>query len=615
MPSYAPQYESELLPFVERPSRYIDHEVNSLRHDWDAARLRVALVFPDAYEIGISHLGLKILYEVLNAIPGVIAERCYAPWVDAEAVLRAKQIPLCSLESCRPLGEFHIVGFSLQYELCCTNVLAVLDLAAIPLRAAQRWGRPGPLVIAGGNTWSPGPFEPFIDAFALGDGEETVRRIALWAMEHSDAIRLLTPCEETLRDLALSVPGIYVPELYTTRDADDPARRICPAAPRHAAVPFPVRKEIVADLAAAPAVRAPIVPFCEAIHDRAQVEIMRGCVRGCRFCQAGMITRPVREKPEAVVVREVQEAIASSGYEDVTLSSLSAGDCSCIGSVLRILLDPVNIGMARTAVSLPSLRVDSFDPALAETIRRVRKTGFTFAPEAGSDRLRRVINKDITRDGILDTVRAVFNAGWTVVKVYFMIGLPTEADEDIDALCSLVDDIVRAARGVRKSAGVNLSVATFVPKAFTPFQWAAFADEQDIRDKQQHILRTVPRQVKVSFHRHELSRLEAVLARGDRKLADVVERAFRLGCRFDDWGERLDYAKWQQAFADAGIAMEDYCAAIPELAPLPWDMLDCGVTKEFLLDEWHRALRAEPTPSCRAGACVNCGVRKQFRCC
>jgi len=608
MPSFAEQYEAEFLPFVERPSRYIDHEVNSIRQDWDAARLRIALVFPDAYEIGISHLGLKILYQILNRMPGVIAERCYAPWVDAEAILRAKGLPLCSLENCRPLSEFHIVGFSIQYELCYTNMLAVLDLAGIPLRAGMRRAGPSPMVIAGGNVWSPGPIEPFIDAFALGDGEVTVQRIASWALDRIGASGMLTPNEDLLHDLAVSVPGIYVPELYGAANSADPAQRICPVAALHADVPCPVHKEIVADLDTAPESFAPIVPFCEAIHDRAQVEIMRGCVRGCRFCQAGMITRPAREKSVQAVLREVKAVVEASGYEDVTLAALSAGDCSCIGDVLRGLLDDTQPGTSRTAISLPSLRVDSFDPALADMIRRVRKTGFTFAPEAGSDRLRRVINKALTRDETLETIRAVFSAGWQLAKVYFMIGLPTETQEDIEELVELVTDIMKTARGIRKSATINLSVATFVPKAFTPFQWAGFAAEDEVRAKQQFILHHIPRQVKVSFHKYGLSRLEAVFARGDRKLAAVIERAFQLGCRFDDWGERLELPKWQQAFADCGMAMEAYLEPIPGDAALPWAALDCGVSNAFLRREWQRALAAEPTPTCRDGGCQACGI-------
>lgn len=601
-------YETDLFPFVERPSRYINCEINAIYKDWDAAQLRIALVFPDAYEIGISHLGLKILYHVLNAMPGVLAERCYAPWTDAEERLRACRLPLCSLESCRPLSDFHIVGFSIQYELCYTNILSMLDLAGIPLRRAQRAGQPHPLVIAGGNVYTPGPLEPFVDAFVLGDGEVTALRIAAWAARHVDSATQFVPGEDVLRDLVRSVPGIYAPSLYDFEPAHDVARRLCPVAPRFSDVPFPVRKEIVTDLRELPDSSALLVPFCEAIHDRAQIEIMRGCVRGCRFCQAGMLTRPQREKSAAQIVEEVQRVIARTGFEEVTLASLSAGDCSTLAEAMRILLDPAQVAATHTAISLPSLRLDSFDPELAELIRRMRKTGFTFAPEAGSERLRHVINKNLTDSEILETIRGVFDAGWTLVKMYFMLGLPTETIEDAEAIARLTHVIVRTRRAGRGS--VNVSIANFVPKSFTPFQWCGFAPAAEVREKQQVILRRMPRAAKISFHKYELSRLEAVFARGDQRLADVVEHAFRLGCRFDDWSDRLDVAKWEQAFAACGIDAEAYLAPIPLDARLPWDALDCGVTREFLAREYERALRAEPTPTCRGGRCHACGAQR-----
>ncbi len=611
-PEYGAAYETELFPFVERPSRYINCEVNAVHTAWDSAQVRIALVFPDAYEIGVSHLGLKILYQILNAMPGVVAERCYMPWTDAEQVLRARTLPLCSLESCRPLSAFHIVGFSIQYELCYSNMLAVLELSGIPLRSAQRAGRPHPLVIAGGNVYAPGPLEPFMDAFALGDGENTVQRLVQWAKRHVDGGTQFVPGTDLLRDLARSVPGMYAPSLYHFEAAGDQARRQCPVAPRYADVPFPVSKQIIEHLEDAPDTSALLVPFCEAVHDRAQIEIMRGCVRGCRFCQAGMLTRPQREKGAAQIVSEVRRVIARTGFEEVTLASLSAGDCSTIGAAMRQLLDHASIASSHTAVSLPSLRLDSFDPELAELIRRMRKTGFTFAPEAGSERLRRVINKNLSHAEILATVKGVFEAGWTLVKIYFMLGLPSETQEDVEALVALTHEIVRTRRGGRGT--VNLSIANFVPKSFTPFQWCGFAPEGEVREKQQRILRGAPRAAKISFHKYELSRLEAVFARGDRQLADVVEQAYRLGCRFDDWSDRLDMGKWQQAFAACGIDPEAYLAAIPLDTALPWDALDCGVTREFLLREYQRALCEETTPSCRDGRCHACGLQRHGWC-
>ncbi|MCX7847954.1 MAG: TIGR03960 family B12-binding radical SAM protein [bacterium] len=601
-------YEAEVFPFVERPSRYIDCEINSVHKGWETAQLRVALVFPDAYEIGISHLGLKLLYQLLNAMPGVVAERCYAPWVDAEARLRSRGIPLCSLESCRPLCAFHIVGFSIQYELCYTNVLAILELGGIPIRSEERWGKAHPLIIAGGNVYAPGPLEPFIDAFAVGDGEAIVPQLVAWAREHVDGGRQFVVSEKLLRDLVRKVPGMYVPGLYAYEAAGDAARRLCPVAARYEDVPFPVRKEIVTDLATLPEASALLVPFCEAVHDRAQIEVMRGCVRGCRFCQAGMLTRPQREKSAAQIVAEVRRTVELTGFEEVTLAALSASDCKEIGEAIRVLLDPAEVAVSRTAVSLPSLRVDSFDPELAALIRRMRKTGFTFAPEAGSERLRRVINKMLTEEEIVATVRSVFEAGWMLVKLYFMLGLPTEGAEDVAAIVGLVEKLARVRP--KGNAAINMAVSNFVPKAFTPFQWCGFAGEDEVRARQEMILRGVPRAVKVTFHKYALSRLEAVFARGDRRLGEVVEAAYELGCRFDDWSDRLDNAKWEQAFARCGIDPEAYLAPIPVDERLPWDGLDCGVRREFLRREYERAMRAEPTPACGAGVCHACGVER-----
>ena len=612
---WASIYEAEVFPFVTRPSRYINQEINSVHAAADDIRLRVALVFPDAYEIGISHLGLKIIYAVINSIPGVSAERCYAPWSDAEQILREKSIPLCSLESCRPLNEFDIVGISLQYELCYTNILNILDLGRIPLRASERQGKPGPLVLAGGNVYSPGPLEPFMDVFALGDGEEMVQQIMQWFLDQDTNGKQVEITEQFLRELTTAVSGLYAPVLYDTEIATDCAQRVCAVTARHGDSPYPVKKQFLKELKISPVVDTSLVPYCEAIHDRAQVEIMRGCVRGCRFCQAGMITRPLREKPAEDVIEEAKAVVARTGFEDITLASLSTGDYSSISPVLKTLLDPCTLSVQGTAVSLPSLRMDSFDPALAESIKRVRRTGFTFAPEAGSERLRRVINKSLTREEILNTIRMVFDAGWDLIKVYFMIGLPTETMDDIEALVELVKEMTGILRrSGNQRARITVSISTFVPKVFTPFQWAAMATEEEINMKQQYILRNVPKRVNVRFHNRRLSLLEAVFARGDRKLGDVVETAFNMGCRFDDWGEHFNAERWRQAFEENGIDPAEYYAALPEDARLAWEVLDCGVTREFLLREWHKALQEDPTPSCRSGECSACGVQRIFDC-
>jgi len=607
--------EDQLLPFVERPSRYINHEINSSHKNWDTATLRIALIFPDAYEIGISHLGLKILYSILNKIPGVIAERCYSPWVDAEKILREKNIPLCSLESSKPLAEFDIIGFSIQYELSYTNILAILDLAGIPIRSENRWGKKNPLVIAGGNVYSPGPLEPFVDAFALGDGEETIVKIAEWAIEKI-ADNSFAPNKKLLKDFAAKVPGIYVPALYETVASTDPAQRICVTKPVSEDIAFPVKKQFAENISDIPVADSSIVPFCEAVHDRAQIEIMRGCVRGCRFCQAGMVTRPLREKKSEKVIEEAVEIIKNTGYEEISLTSLSSGDYSQISDVLKNLRNQKLFPNAPVSVALPSLRIDSYATILADTSKKVRKNSFTFAPEAGSERLRRVINKQLSNEEILNTIQSIIDLGWLRVKAYFMIGLPTETFDDIKEMVQLIYQILDLKRNGKKSAiQINVSIAAFIPKSFTPFQWAEFSSIDELIEKRNYIFKKLPKKrVKISFHKFQLSRLEAVFARGDRKLADVAERAFKAGCRFDQWTEQLDVDKWEQAFAEVGINPNDYLEKIPLNAPLPWDVLDYGISKKFLSDEWNKALETEETQSCLNGKCVQCGLQKWNAC-
>ena len=604
-------YSKFLFPFVERPSRYIGNEINSLTKDWDEAKLKIVLVFPDAYEIGISHLGLKILYQILNKIPGVIAERCYSPWIDAEKILREKNIPLCSIENCRPLNQFDIVAFSVQYELCYTNILAILDLANIPLRSEQRFNsnNKNPLVIAGGCIYSPGPLEPFIDAFALGDGENTIQNIAAWAIKNIEN-NSFKPDLNLLKTFVDSVPGIYAPALYKDEVATDSAQRIYHPT-NQLSKNLIIQKQIVEDFSASSKTCSPIVPFCEAIHDRAQIEVMRGCARGCRFCQAGMVTRPVREKKAVAVLDEALEITKNTGFEQITLSSLSAGDYSEIEDSLDKLFDPQQFPAEKISVALPSLRLDSYNPKLAEKIKKVRKTSFTFAPEAGSERLRKVINKNLSHEEILNTLNSVFNSGWKAIKIYFMIGLPTENMKDIEEMVSLVKNIIDLKNNIK----VKMSVSIFVPKTFTPFQWEKVDSVDNILEKQKYILQHLPkRRVKISFHKLGISRLEAVFARGDKKLADVLENAYKLGCRFDDWSELLDESKWAEAFKKAKINPEKYLEKIPEEIPLPWDVLDFGVTKDFLLKEKHNAENEVETVCCQKDGCLNCGVNRNFKC-
>lgn len=615
MAEWWPTYATELLPYVERPSRYINHEINAVHGAWDAAALRVVLAFPDVYEIGISHLGLHILYSILAARDNVAVERCYTPWPDAESLLREKEIPLCTLESCRPLAQADILGFSFQYELCYTNVLAMLECAGIPLRTDARKNGAYPLVIAGGNVYSPGPVAPFIDAFVVGDGEETIVRLVAWAEERKKNAQPLAPDAATLTDLVRTVPGIYAPSLYTARYAEDAPRRVCPDTPIAPDIPPRVEKQFVRDLSAAPVATSVIVPLCEGVHDRGQIEITRGCVGGCRFCQAGMITRPVREKDPDAVVREARTLIAETGFEDLTLSSLSAGDYTHMNEVLQALLVSPPQDMPPVSVSLPSLRMDSFTPQIAEAIRTMRRTGFTFAPEAGTERLRRVINKRIAHEDILRTVSHAAKAGWRLIKLYFMIGLPTETQEDIDGIVTTIKDILDATHAAAGgSVRVRVSISTFVPKPMTPFQWDACADEETIAQKHLYLLKNIPRRVKVSLHDYAHSQLEAAFARGDAQLADVLEEAYRQGCRFDQWHEKCRFDVWKAAFARHNREMATYLAAIPEDAPLPWDVVDCGVTRAFLLRERQCAYAEEETPACREGVCHACGVERWGMC-
>lgn len=608
-------YAVELLPFVEKPSRYINHEVNSRHTSWDDVRLHIALAFPDVYEIGISHLGLHILYHILNERDDTVAERCYAPWPDAEKILKEKNIPLCTLESCRSLTDCDILGFSIQYELCYTNILSMLDTAGIPLRTEERLTGSFPLVIAGGNVYSPGPLSPFIDAFVVGDGEETIVRIADWATERIEEKNTLAPTPETLAHLVETVPGIFAPSLYPSRTADDIPGRECPSPPSSTSIPWPVEKQYVKNISSVPTADSVIVPLCEGVHDRAQIEIARGCVSGCRFCQAGMITRPLREKTPEKIIDEAQCLIHNTGYEDITLSSLSAGDYTYMNDVLRALLIERPDDMPPVSVSLPSMRMDSFSPDIAEALKKIRRTGFTFAPEAGTDRLRKVINKNITDEDILRTVTYAAEAGWQMMKLYFMIGLPTETMEDVEGIVTTVKDILDVTQSVtKKGVQLRVSIANFIPKPMTPFQWEKYEETASLKEKQEYLLHAIPRRVKISMHSLKLSKLEAIFARGDSALADVVEVAYKNGCRFDQWNDKVNYDAWEAAFAACNKNMEEYCAAIPSDTALPWDVVDSGVTRAFLLKEKERAYNEESTESCRSGKCHNCGVQRWGSC-
>ena len=573
--------------------------------DWDKTSIRIALSYPDLYEIGMSNMALPILYELLNSQPDVLAERVYAPWLDMEAVMRTADIPLFSLESKRPLKDFDIIGFSLGYELTYTNVLNMLHLAQIPVLASER-SDSHPVVIAGGScALNPEPMADFIDFFVIGDGEEVLLELLDsfrdWKREGKGA-----PKRELFRQVA-TIPGIYVPSLYQVEyQADGSFKSITPTAAQ--AKPT-IQRRIVTKLP--PPVTKPVVPYIEVVHDRGAIEIQRGCTRGCRFCQAGTIYRPVRQRSQSEVVQAAGELIANCGYNEVSLVSLSTSDYVGIDELVA------NLGHRyhnhNLSLSLPSLRIDSFSVRLMEALPSRRKTGLTFAPEAGSERLRRSINKDIPEDELLKTAAAAFDRGWISLKLYFMLGLPTETIDDIEDIIQLVDKIRSLGKKVkRKRPQLRISLSTFVPKPHTPFQWVAQVDEEQLNSKRELLNRGLHRKgVRLSWPDPKASLLEAVLSRGDRQLGKVIHRAWQLGSTFDAWSEHFNYGNWLCAFEETGLEPSFYAHRERPLdEPLPWAHIDVGVTTAFLKQEYQRALEGIETSDCRYKACNACGLER-----
>ncbi len=587
-----------LLLLVERPSRYLGGEWNAPRVDREATS--VALAYPDVYELGTSNLGLAILQEVVNDIDGACAERVYSPWVDMEAEMRSADIPLFSLETHRPVAGFDIFGISIPHELTYTNILNLIDLAGMPLRASDR--EEGPLVVGGGcGTANPEPLAEFFDLFVLGEGEETlgalVELVTRGKGESWSRGRML--------DEAARLPGVYRPSDYDVRYADD--GKVLSTTPAEGASQS-VRKSVV-DLDKWLYPRRPVVAFCEAVHDRINVELFRGCSRGCRFCQAGMIYRPVRERSAGEVVTMVDALAAATGHDEVSLCSLSSTDYTRIDEVARRVAEIcVSRGMI---MSLPSLRMDGMSAGLAARLDKGGRGGLTFAPEAGSERLRRVINKPISEQEMVDAVLCALRAGRRRVKLYFMIGLPTETDEDVEDIGRLV---YRLRDAVRKEGlappSFNVSVSTFVPKPHTPFQW--FGQERmEAIDRKQDILKSAlrARSVNLSWHDREMSTVEGFLSRGDRRLSKVIERAWAAGARFDSWSESFDFARWREAWESEGIDPDFYVHRERGRDEFfPWDHLDFGLDKSFLYIEYERAFSGETSPDCRDGSCTECGV-------
>lgn len=570
---------------VEKPAQYLGNELNSVhKKDYKA---NMCLVFPDLYEIGMSNLGIKILYFIANKVDGFFMERAFSPMPDMEAVLRENNIPMFSLESKTALKDFDVVGFSLGYELCYTNILNTLDLSGIPINKEDRT-EDDPIILAGGTcVTNPRPLEDFIDVFSIGDGEESTEHLAKILVENHDKTRA-----EKL-ELIKDIEGIYIPAIHKNQRA---------------------KKAILKDLTKAPYIGEQIVPYVSIVHDRAMVEIQRGCTRGCRFCQAGIIYRPVREKTLEENLNTIDNALNSTGYSEVSLSSLSSSDYTKIGGLLTTLQD--KYAEENLSVSLPSLRMNPYSVEVAESIQSGKKTGFTFAPEAGSQRLRDIINKGVDEQEILDTAEAAVKAGWDNLKFYFMIGLPFETDEDIIGIHELIKKVIYLCRQHTKRLNVTVSVSNFVPKPHTPFQWAEQMSFEEM-DRKHRLLRELFHRMKytaLKIHAKNTSYLEGIISRGDEKVGKLIKLAYEKGCKFDGWKTYFRFDLWQEAMEELGMQASDYLNAREETEELPWDIVDIGVSKEFMLRELNKAKEEALTPDCRDN-CVACGLKGRVKDC
>ncbi len=596
----------DILYRVEKPSRYIGGEINSADKTVTEDIFRFGFAFPDVYEVGMSHLGMHILYEMLNAQQDIFCERVFAPWTDLEAEMRKEDVPLFTVETKTPVKELDVLGFTLQYELSYTNIINMLDLGKIALRGADRTEE-DPFIIAGGPcAYNPEPIAILMDAFVLGEGEEVTLEL-IQCIKGAKAAGKSRG--EILRAMA-DIKGVYVPSLYeVTYKADGTIEAFTP---KEAGVPSVIQKRIIKDLDSVFYPDHVIVPYMDTVHDRAMVEIFRGCTAGCRFCQAGMIYRPVREKSVDVIQEAAMKLISSTGFEELSLASLSTMDYSKIEELIEGLINEHEEN--KVGVSLPSLRLNSFSVSVLEQIQKVRKTGLTFAPEAGTQRMRDVINKGVTEEDLMSTMDRIFNLGWSKVKLYFMIGLPTEQEEDLKGIAELGNQVAKLYYDMPKEsrAGrltVTLSASCFVPKPFTPFQWMAQDKLETFEEKQRVVKAAVKdRAVKFNYHDAHTSFLEGVVARGDRRLGEALIRTWEKGSKFDGWQEYFVYENWMSAFEELGIDPYFYASrerSYDEI--LPWDFIDIGVTKKFLMRENDKAVSGEVTPDCRNG-CTGCGV-------
>ena len=601
----------QLLPKVAKPARYIGGEQGSQTPEHGPDKVAWLLLYPDTYEIGLPNQGLQILYEILNERADAVAERAYAPWVDMEAAMRAASVPLFSVEQHLPAEAFDVLAFNLSAELVYTNVVNLIDLAGLPIHAAER-SADNAVVVAGGHcAFNPEPLADFVDAFVLGDGEEVVgemtEAIVAWRTSSGSG---LGDRDQLLRALA-QIEGVYVPALYDPAYADG---RLVATAPRDAAVPAEVGKRTVRDLADWPYPQRPLVPLTEVVHDRLNVEVFRGCTRGCRFCQAGMITRPVRERPVAQVRDMVRSGLEWSGHDEVALTSLSSADFSGIEDIVReIVNDPGHDG--QVSVSLPSLRVDAFTVGTAAEIQKVRRTGLTFAPEGGTWRMRTVINKLITEEDLYGAVDAAFGQGWRRVKLYFLIGLPTERDEDVLGIAELGARCAEIGRRYQKSVTVVASVGGFVPKAHTPFQWFGMDRAAEL-ERKVALLRAEAKRARgltIRWHDPSASVAEGLASRGDRRIGAVIERVWRAGGTFQEWSERFDLTLWEEALAAEGLSFDEVCHRDrDEDEALPWDHISAGLHRDFLWGDWQDALASVAVEDCRWTPCYDCGACTGF---